>query len=418
MLSRFFPADRLVRYRASPFKNRIDLIGQRLVHERYQREVTEQHLREWLRFTQYLKAQQIGLPLDLHGPEVAQYVTPRVVGLSASRTRFVWATLRIFLDADEDGHCRRRIGRTPPPVPAWFAETLQQYTAFLSDHRGLAPRTIGKRAWQLTRFARQVDQAGVTCLAAITPRHLQDFLVQLRDQAVATRLTYTTTLRTFLRWATAVGHVAHDLSVAVPAPRQFTQRGLRDTLTDEDVARVLVQVDRSSAIGRRDYAVLLLAARYGLRPCDIRQLCLDAINWRARVLSITQAKTGRVLTLPLLPDVAEALAAYLRDGRPTTSSRCVFVRHKAPFEPFVAANNLATIMRQALQRVGLDQRRGRRGLYLFRHTLASRLLAAECSMKRIGDVLGHASTDTTLEYASINLTALRRVAIAETEVRA
>ena len=181
--------------------------------------------------------------------------------------------------------------------------------------------------------------------------------------------------------------------------------------------RLLNGVDRSSVIGRRDYAVLLLAARYGLRPCDLRQLRLDAVNWREGVLSITQAKTGRVLILPLLPEVADALLAYLRDGRPATTSRHVFVRHKAPFEPFVATNKLATIMRQALQRVGLDQREGRRGLYLLRHTLASRMLASGSPLKRIGDVLGHASTDTTMEYASVDLTALRRVAISETDVR-
>ena len=153
----------------------------------------------------------------------------------------------------------------------------------------------------------------------------------------------------------------------------------------------------------------------------VRSLCvrvrLDAVDWREGVLSITQAKTGRVLTLPLLPEVADALLAYLRDGRPATTSRHVFVRHKAPFEPFVARNNLATIMRQALQRVGLDQREGRRGLYLLRHTLASRMLASGSPLKRIGDVLGHASTDATMEYASVDLTALRRVAISETEVR-
>ena len=143
----------------------------------------------------------------------------------------------------------------------------------------------------------------------------------------------------------------------------------------------------------------------------------SSVDWREHVLSITQAKTGRVLTLPLLPDVADALITYLRTARPATSSRYVFVRHRAPFEPFVAANNLATIMRQALQRVGLDQREGRRGLYLLRHTLASRMLASGSPLKRIGDVLGHASTDTTMEYASVDLTALRRVVISEAEVR-
>ena len=256
----------------------------------------------------------------------------------------------------------------------------------------------------------------MTRLTAITPRHIHDFLLRLRTQAVATRLTYVTTLRNFFRWAVMEGLLPGDLSAAVPPPRQFKQRGLCDALTEHEVTRLLNRVDRSTAIGRRDYAVLLLAARYGLRPCDLRQLRLDAFDWREHVLSITQAKTGRALTLPLLPDVVDALIAYLRNGRPATTSRYVFVRHKAPFEPFMAANNLATIMRQALQRVGLDQREGRRGLYLLRHTLASRMLASGSPLKRIGDVLGHASTDSTMEYASVDLTALRRVAISEAEV--
>jgi integrase len=98
-------------------------------------------------------------------------------------------------------------------------------------------------------------------------------------------------------------------------------------------------------------------------------------------------------------------------GRPATQAREIFIRHRAPFEPFVAANNLSAIMRTALGRVGLAQRPGRRGLYLFRHTLATRLLTAECPIKTIGDVLGHVSTDTTMEYANVDLQALRKVSL-------
>ena len=417
MLSRFFPPDRLDSYRASAYKDRIDRIGQRLVEQRYHPAVTAQHLREWLRVTRYLQAQKLRLPLALDAPEVARYVTDRVVGLGASRTRFVRAAVRIFLDADDHGYWRRRIGRAPEPVPAWLGSALDEYAMFLRGHRGLAPRTVSERVWQLTRFATYLDQDGVTRLAAIAPRHVRDFLIQLRTQASGTRVTYVSTLRGFFRWAAMTGLLPRDLSAAVVPPRHYRQRGLRDALSEREVTRLLNGVDRSSVIGRRDYAVLLLAARYGLRPSDLRQLRLDAVDWREGVLSITQAKTGRVLTLPLLPDVADALLAYLRNGRPATTSRHVFVRHRAPFEPFVATNKLATIMRQALQRVGLDQREGRRGLYLLRHTLASRMLATGSPLKRIGDVLGHASTDATMEYASVDLTGLRRVAISETEVR-
>jgi integrase/recombinase XerD len=110
--------------------------------------------------------------------------------------------------------------------------------------------------------------------------------------------------------------------------------------------------------------------------------------------------------------------AYLRDGRPTTTAREIFIRHRAPFAPFVPTNNLTAIVRPIFRRTGLDQRSGGRGLYVFRHTLASRLLAADCPIKSIADVLGHQSTDTTMEYATVNLAALRRVALSEAEVRA
>ncbi len=206
MLSSYFPADQSESYRTSPYKDRIDLIGRRLVDQRYHPAVTAQHLREWLRVTHFLQKHGLRLPLALDTPEVAQYVADRVVGLGASRTRFVWAAVRIFVEADESGHCRRRIGRMTLPVPSWLRSALGEYSTFLRGHRGLAPRTVSKRVWQLSRYAACLEQDGVSRLTAIAPRHIHDFLMRLRTQALATRLTYVTTLRSFCRWAAMVGH--------------------------------------------------------------------------------------------------------------------------------------------------------------------------------------------------------------------
>ena len=224
MLSSFFPPDRLESYRTSPYKDRIDRIGRRLVEQRYHPVVTAQHLREWLRVTRYLQAQKLRLPLALDAPEVARYVTDRVVGLSDSRTRFVRAAVRIFVDADKHGYWRRRIGRAPEPVPAWLGSALDEYALFLRGHRGLAPQTVSTRVWQLTRFATYLDQDGVTRLAAVAPRHVRDFLIQLRTQAVATRLTYVSAMRSFFRWAAMTGLLPRDLSVAVVPPRRHRAR--------------------------------------------------------------------------------------------------------------------------------------------------------------------------------------------------
>ena len=242
------------------------------------------------------------------------------------------------------------------------------------------------------------------------------FLVHLAGQAPATRHTYGGTLRSFLRWAYQERLISTDLSGAAVTCSRSSPGTIRDVLRGDEIERILAAVDRGSPTGRRDYAVLLLAARYGLRPSDIRQLSLDDLRWREGIITIRQVKTGRPLVLPLLPEVASALIAYLRQGRPETEARHVFVRHRAPFDPFVASNNLSAIMRTALRRVGLDQRPGRRGLSSFRHSLATRLLAAHCPIKTIGDLLGHVCTETTREYAIVDLPALRRVALSEAEV--
>lgn len=418
MFSRYYTRGQAQLYRTSLHKARIDHVAGSLVAQRYLDVVVADHLREWLRLATYFDARGIGLPASVHAAELQEYVKQRPGGRSAPRLRFVRASARLFLETDAAGHCRRRIGGAPArPVSAWFEPIADAYRVFLRQHRGLASRTVHKRTWHLSQFAAFIDQAGVRTLAGLQASQIQQFLAQLRGQKPATRQTYRVSLRSFLRWAFQEGLLPTDLRAAVIVARHMRHTRLRDVLSEEELTRVVTAVDRSSAIGRRDYAVLLLAARYGMRPSDIRQLQLDNVQWRADVIAIRQAKTGGPLILPLLPDVREALIAYLRNGRPVTQAREVFIRHRAPFEPFVAANNLSAIMRTALCRVGLDQRPGRRGLYLFRHTLATRLLTAECPIKTIGDVLGHVSTDTTMEYANVDLQALRKVVLSEAEVQ-
>jgi integrase len=247
-----------------------------------------------------------------------------------------------------------------------------------------------------------VEQAGVRSLVSVQVPQIQQFFTQFQAQKPATRLTYAVSLRTFLRWAYQEGLLPTDLRAAVIGARHMRHVGLRDVLSEEEITRIVTAVDRSSPVGRRDYAVLLLAARYGMRPSDIRRLQLDNVQWRAGVIAIRQAKTGGPLVLPLLTDVRAALIAYLRDGRPSTQAREVFVRHRAPFEPFVA-NNLSAIMHgprpcsvlisgpaaAACISSGTPWRRG---------------CSPQSAQSKHWGVLGHVSTDTTMEHANVDLT--------------
>ena len=413
MFSKWFSGVDRERYRTSPHKHRIDQVGNSLVQLRYASEVIRQHLHEWLRFTLDLEKNG-GPPVSAFGDDAAQeYLTKRVKGLSASRSRVLRASIRILLEADEYGRFRSRIV-SPPSTPAWFGAILQSYLQFVRVHRGLAQKTVRKYIQKLSAFAEYLERAGVRELSGITPLHLREFYENAKNGMP--RRSYGSTLRVFFRWAAGQGWLSSFLADAIPRPRRYQFVDLPDVLSQADEDRILTSVDRSTPLGHRDYAILLLAARYGLRPCDIRRLTLDEIDWRGARIDIQQVKTGRSLALPLLPDVADALCAYLRDGRPASTNRTIFLRHRAPFEPFAALNNLAAIMRAALRRAGLAERTGRRGLYLFRHTLATRLLASGRPLKAIADVLGHSSTQTTYGYTRVDLVGLRAVAISEEEV--
>jgi integrase/recombinase XerD len=310
-----------------------------LVELLYANEVLRQHLHEWLRFSKYLDERGSHLP-DVSADTVHQYMVERTSGKSASRSRVLRASIRIFLETDEQGKFRRRVG-SPAVTPAWFAPILAPYLQFVKIHRGLAPKTTRKYIQKLSAFALYLEGAGVKELGGIAPRHVREFYENAEGPA---RRSYGSTLRVFFRWAAVQGWLSGALRDAVPRPRQYRYVNLPDVLGQAEQDRILGAVDRSTPLGRRDYAVLLLAARYGLRPCDIRQLTLDDIHWRDGRIDLQQLKTGRQLVLPLLHDVADALSEYLRDGRPASKNRIIFLRHCAPFEPFAAENNLASIM--------------------------------------------------------------------------
>jgi integrase len=176
-------------------------------------------------------------------------------------------------------------------------------------------------------------------------------------------------------------------------------------------------VDRSSAQGKRDYAILLLACRLGLRVGDIRTLRLEQLRWDEARIEITQAKTGQPLSLPISEELGRALIDYLRHGRPASAHREVFLRLIAPFEPFGANNNLYPLISQYRRRAGIAlPPRCRGGLHSLRHTLASRLLEQQTPLETISDILGHQRSASTRIYTKIDLNTLRTVALDPEEV--
>lgn len=218
----------------------------------------------------------------------------------------------------------------------------------------------------------------------------------------------TSALRSFLRYARYSGKVKLDLSAAVPVVPQWTMTTVPRAIPTDQVRQLLNSINRATLVGRRDYAVLLLLARLGLRASEVAFLELDDIDWNAGQLRI-RGKAGQRSDLPLPADVGKAIASYLRNGRPQSASRRVFLRARAPLCGFQGASGIGSIVRHQLQRAGIDA--PTHGAHQFRHGLACELLRQGASLGEIGELLGHQSPETTRIYAKVDLEALRTLAL-------
>ena len=179
-------------------------------------------------------------------------------------------------------------------------------------------------------------------------------------------------------------------------------------IAPDQVRQLLRQLDRSTAVGRRDYAILLLLARLGLRASEVVTLELEDIDWKAARLSV-HGKSGRRSQLPLPQEVGEAIVAYLRRGRPRSDCRRVFLRAKAPVRGLLGPSAISTVVRHALMRTGIDA--PTRGAHQFRHGLATEMLRRGASLGEIGELLGHRSPETTKIYTKVDIDALRTLAL-------
>ena len=218
----------------------------------------------------------------------------------------------------------------------------------------------------------------------------------------------TTALRSFLQYLRLRGDITAALAAAVPAVANWSMSAIPRGITPADVRKLLDSVDRRTATGRRDYAILLLLARLGLRSGEVVSLELDDIDWTAGQLSV-RGKGGQRSELPLSADVGKAIAAYLRRGRPRSTSRRVFLRTKAPIDGFRGSSSLGCVVRRSLKRAGVDA--PTTGAHQFRHGLATEMLRQGASLNEIGEVLGHHHPQTTTIYAKVALKALRTLAL-------
>jgi site-specific recombinase XerC len=305
----------------------------------------------------------------------------------------------------------RRLGVAPLPrlaEPGTAAEVLLgRYRAYLVSERGLAASTVGHYMVEARLFLERAAGADLGGLAGLAAAGVSGFVAaECCRRGTGSAKMLVTALRSLLRFLFADGLLAADLAAAVPAVAGWRGAGLPKALPAGHVAALLACCDRETAAGRRDFAVLMLLARLGLRAGEVAALGLDDISWRAGEIVI-RGKGRRDEQMPLPADVGEALAGYLRYGRPAgAGSRAVFVRECAPAGP-LSAGAVKAIVRRACRRAGLAEA----GAHRLRHTAAVQMLRAGSPLAEIGQVLRHRSAATTAIYAKVDHAALAALAL-------
>ena len=338
------------------------------------------------------------------------------------RKHTVWG-VSVLADFAETGRIERAFADVEAIhlIPA-MQNTLRDYVQYCKDRLHLRPGTLHGRTTELTIFLDFLHSRKARTLDQIQALDLSEFISCRADIPLGkirrdhwlqpkTVARIVSDMRSFLRFLTMRGILPKDLSTELPKIRVPRDATIPSVWEQELVRRLLETVDRSSAKGKRDYAILLMACRLGLRVGDIRTLKLDQLHWEDSTIEVTQSKTDGPLRLPLTNEVGEALIDYLKSGRPQTAHREVFLKANPPFDPF-KGTNLHHIVTYWRLLGGIRFRTAqKRGIHSLRHTLATQLLEKGTPFTTIAEILGHTSLESTRIYAKANVEALRSVAL-------
>ncbi len=282
------------------------------------------------------------------------------------------------------------------------------FKKYLFEERNLAPATVLNylpivHTFLVDRFCNnpiQFNKLHVKDITGFILRHMSTYRNKRAKLMV-------TAIRGFLKYLLFRKKINTDLSICVPTVPYWKLSTIPKYLQPEQVQAILKHCNRQTPVGIRNYAILLLLARFGLRACEVTAMKLEDIEWKTGHINI-RGKGGRIVRFPLPEDVGEAIAVYLKNGRPQCLTRHVFVRQYAPIRKIGNSSTISSIVRRAIEHTGIKSHH--KGAHLFRHTLATQMLRQGASLAEIGELLRHQSPKSTLIYAKVDITALKKLA--------
>lgn len=289
----------------------------------------------------------------------------------------------------------------------YFIDVISSFKRYCID-KEYSTVTKGHYTKQSERFLDYCDSHGLTSCKEINLTLINNYIKTLAGYAYKTVELQLCSLRSFFRYLHLNYMTDADYSLKIPMIQSRKQTRIPSVWSVDDLKKLISAIDRGNPMGKRDYAMILLACRLGLRVTDIKKLTFDNFHWDDNQLVFVQSKTRTTISLPLVKDVGWAVIDYLKYGRPKVNTDCVFVRHIAPFLPFSEDDHLhqMIVKYMKLAHIPISSKR-RVGMHSLRHTLASLLLENNTPLPTISDVLGHVDTDSTAIYLKVDIKKLK-----------
>lgn len=302
---------------------------------------------------------------------------------------------------------RRRLERE---FPEQFSQQAGAYLVQMEKDYA-RPNTVLSHKKSLYKFTDFLDSVGVDAISDLTVENVNNYIkAVLCNYGKSVARLHFGIMRKFLKFLYESGDLKEDLSIKLVSVKFGSAPShLPSTFLPEEIEKILDSVDRESPAGKRDYAVLMLATKLGLRTSDIRNLRPENIDWTNHKIRITQVKTGEPLILPLTADVGWALIDYIKNGRPVSDAPEIFLRAAAPY---ISLQNFDNILVKHMRIAGIEQKAHKHhGLHTLRHSLATHMLEQEIPITTIQDVLGHINAETTKKYTSVDVQQLKECAL-------
>ena len=406
------PAKRVARewFSASVFNSSADTYFQYLTERGYAAQTVEGYFRSAAHFAHWSEGQRVRL-IDFNEALIHCFVNEHLPNCRCtlpcrrSPTMARAALGHLLTMLRKDGQCAAEPTTNSEAITA----ELAAFDRHLSDVCGLVPITRLKRMRHLRHFLNHCFGNDPVQLSALNAAAVHRFIAQYSAKWVPASIgTLTTSLRSYFTFRISKGELVAHLIAALPRVAQWRKAGFPQQLTSDEIDRLLAAFDRCHATGQRDYAITRCLLDLGLRRIEVVRLQLDDIDWRAGTLTV-HSKGKRVDILPLPDTCGRAIVQYLQEGRPPTTRRELFVRHRPPINAPAGPDIVRNAGRYAAKRCGLEQRIN--GTHILRHTLAARLVQSGARFKEIADLLRHRNLNTTTIYAKVDLPALARVAL-------